>query len=188
MNLVANFSKIENKGDNDSSISKNPSDMHLPIIGALESPSEGKRVLGLKTIYGWALDGEGISKVRLLIDGEYICDIPYGGLREELKEIHPNYPEAEKGGFALVWNYSSLPPGAHHVQVEIQNVRGEILRMDASVIIPNLIGEVISQISPKEWLIPGANLIVDGNTKTYDLRLEWSIESQAFEITDVYPQ
>ena len=187
MNLVANFSKIESKGDNDSSKSKNPSDTHLPIIGALESPSEGKRVLGLKTIYGWALDGEGISKVRLLIDGEYICDIPYGGLREELKEIYPNYPGAEKGGYALVWNYSSLPPGAHRVQVEIQNVRGEILGLGASIIIPKLSGEVITGISPKEWLIPGANLIGDGNTKTYDLRVEWSNESEAFEITDGYP-
>ena len=119
MNIVANFGQIASQ-------TATHSEPNLPMIGELESPSDGKRVLGLKTIYGWALDREGISKVRLLIDGEYVCDIPYGGLREELKEIHPNYPEAEKGGFALVWNYSSLPPGAHQVQVEIQNVRGGV--------------------------------------------------------------
>ncbi len=73
----------------------------LPMTGELESPSEGKRFFGIKTIYGWALDGEGISKVKLYIDGEYICEIPYGGLTEGLRESYPNYPDAERGGFAL---------------------------------------------------------------------------------------
>lgn len=158
------------------------------MIGELESPSEGKRVLGLKTIYGWALDAEGISRVRLFIDGEYVCDIPYGGLREDLKEDYPNYPNAEKGGFALIWNYSSLSPGVHLVQIEVQNMKGEVLRLSANVVVNKFSGDMITQVNPNEWLVPGVNLTVDGNTKTYDLKLEWSNESQAFEIIDLYPQ
>jgi len=48
-------------------------------------------------------------------------------------------------------------------------------------------GETIPEARPKEWLVPGANLIVE-KRKTYDLRLEWSNESQVFEIIDLYPQ
>jgi len=166
---------------------KNLSNTNLPIVGALESPSEGKRVLGLKTIHGWTLDGEGVSSVKLFIDGEYICDIPYGGSREDVREVHPDYPNAERGGFALVWNYSSLSPGAHLVQIEVQNMKGEILSLSANIRVVELSGEMITRVNPGEWTIPEVNLTVDGSTKAYDLRLEWSSESQAFEIIDLYP-
>jgi len=154
----------------------------------LESPSKGKRVLGIKTIYGWALDGEGISKVKLYMDGEYICEIPYGGLTEGLKESYPNYPNAERGGFALVWNSSNLLPGDHFVQIEVQNMKGEVLRLGANVIVHKISGEMVNQVNPMEFMVPGVNLTMDGNTNTYDLRLEWSNESQAFEIIDLYPR
>ena len=166
----------------------NQADGNLPMIGALESPSEGKRVLGLKTIYGWALDGEGVSRVRLFIDGEYICDVPYGGLREDVKELHSGYPDAEKGGFALVWNYSNLPAGAHLVQIDVQNIRGSILSLSANVTVHKLPGENITQVNLGQWLMPGVNFVEDGITKAYDLRLEWSDESQSFEIIDLSPQ
>ena len=167
---------------------KNLSNRNLPIVGTLESPSEGKRVLGLKTIYGWALDGEGVSSVKLFIDGEYICDIPYGGSREDVREVHPDYPNAERGGFALVWNYSSLSPGEHLVQIEVQNMKGEALSLSANIRVVELSGEMITRVNPGEWTIPGVNLTMDGSAKVYDLRLEWSSESQAFEIIDLYPR
>ena len=188
VNLVANFKQVDNKGGNHSSELSGSSNAHLPIIGALESPSEGKRVLGLKTIYGWALDGEGISKVKLYIDGEFVCDIPHGGLTEGLRDAYPNYPDAERGGFALVWDYSNLSPGGHFVQIEVLNVRGEVLKLGANVLVQNISGDMVSQDNPGEVLIPGIKLTVDGNTNTYDLRLEWSKESQAFEIIDLYPR
>jgi hypothetical protein len=166
----------------------NLSNTNLPIVGALEGPSEGQRALGIKTIYGWALDGEGVSRVKLLIDGEYICDIPHGSLREDVKEAHPDYPNAERGGFAMVWNYSSLSPGAHFVQIEVQNMKGEVLNLSANIIVHKVSGGIITQVTPNGWLIPGVNLTVDGNTNGYDLLLEWSNDSQAFEIIDLYSQ
>ena len=185
INLVANFDRSTGQPESDSISNSNT---NLPMIGELESPSEGKKVVGLKTIYGWALAVEGVSSIKAFIDGAYLCDIPYGGLREDLKEHYPNYPNAEKGGFALVWNYSSLPPGSHHVEIEIQSQKGEILRLGAGVTVQKLQGEEITQVSPKGWLVPGADVTVDGIKKTYDLQLEWSDESQSFEIIDVYPQ
>lgn len=172
LNVVAHFIDTKDKA--------------LPIIGALESPSEGKRVLGLKTIYGWALDGEGISKIKLYIDEKFICDIPYGGFTEGLKEAYPDYPDADRGGFALVWNYSSLSPGAHFVQVEVQNLKGEFLNLGANVFVQKISGEMVSQVNGQELLLSGVKLTVDGKPNTYDLRIEWSPESDAFEIIDFF--
>jgi hypothetical protein len=190
MTLVANFVRIGNPEMEDASPSASleSSASDLPIVGALENPADGKRVWGQKTIFGWALDGEGISKVKLLIDGQYVCDIPYGGLREDLKEAYPDYPNAEKGGFALVWNYSVLSPGVHVVQVDIQNMQGEILRLSANVMVRKFSADAITQVNPNEWLIPGVNLTLDGNSTTHDLTVEWSNESQAFEVVDVSAQ
>ena len=185
IDLAANFGVTTAPPKSDTS---EPSKTDSPLIGALESPSEGKRVLGIKTIYGWALDREGISRIRLLIDGEFVCDIPYGGLREELKETYPGYPNAERGGFALVWNYSSLSPGPHYVQIEVKNLKGDILVLSAHISIPELPGEIINEVNPGELLIPGVSLTVDGKTRAYNLRLGWSDESQAFEIIEIYPQ
>ena len=187
-NIVANFLDTKANKGNEPSGFPDSSKNRLPLIGALESPSEGRRVLGLKTIYGWALDGERISRVKLHIDGEFVCDIPYGGLTEGLRDAYPDYPDAERGGFALVWNYSNLTPGVHFVQIEVQNAKGDVLNLEANVVVQKIPGEIINQASPTDLLIPGVKLTVDGKTNAYDLRLEWSKESQAFEIIDLYPR
>ena len=88
----------------------------------------------------------------------------------------------------MVWNYSSLSAGVHLVQIEVQNRRGEILNLSANILVQQMSEEMSSHINPGEWLIPGVNFTVSGSIYAYDLRLEWSNESQAFEIVDFYPQ
>jgi hypothetical protein len=66
-------------------------------------------------------------------------------------------------------------------------MKGEILSLSANIRVVELSGEMITRVNPGEWTIPEVNLTVDGSTKAYDLRLEWSSESQAFEIIDLYP-
>jgi hypothetical protein len=163
MNLVANFGKIGTEGVNNASGSMKPSNVDLPLIGELESPSEGKRVLGQKTIYGWALDSEGISRVRLFIDGEYV--------RYSMR------PERRcKSG--LVLTLQMLRRADLHsfgtIQVCLQasmlfgrgsELEREVLNLSANILVQKLSGEIITR-SIKEWLIPGVNLAVDGSEKT----------------------
>ena len=82
-------------------------------------------------------------------------------------------------------NYSSLSPGEHLVQVRVHNVRGETLDLSADVFVNRFHGEIVDEASPKEWVIPGLLITVDGVTKSYDLKLQWSNESQAFEISEI---
>ncbi|MDD1673401.1 MAG: Ig-like domain-containing protein, partial [Methanomicrobiales archaeon] len=162
-----------------------PQDGNLPLLSRLESPSPGKAVSGINALYGWALDGDGISKVELFIDGNYVCDIPHGGQRGDIKEAYPEYPDSEESGFAMVMNYASLSPGKHLVQVRVHNSREETSVLGAEVFVNSFHGEMVSQASPNEWVIPGVQMTADGVTKAYDLKLEWSNESQGFEISDI---
>jgi len=161
---------------------------NLPLVGKLESPSDSKAVSGVKPIYGWALDREEISKVELLIDGTYVCDIPYGGLREDLKEAYAAYPNAEKGGFALIWNYAVLTPGEHAVQVKAHNARGETLDLNSMVTVVKFHGEVVDAVQPEVMSPNEVTVTSDGVTRTYDIYLRWFEEIQDFGITEIVPK
>ena len=160
----------------------------LPLIGKLESPSNGKNASGIKPIYGWTLDGEGISKVELFVDGTYVCKIPYGGIREDVRQSNPTYPNADQSGFAMVWNYAGMTPGDHTVLVRVSSIQGESLDLIARVTAVKFHGEFVTGMTP-EFLVPGTiTVTADGVTKTYDVNIEWSNESQDFGIADIIPR
>jgi uncharacterized repeat protein (TIGR02543 family) len=159
--------------------------LELPLAGRLENPPSGKVVSGVRGLYGWALDGDGISKVELLIDGRYACDIPYGSRREDIGEMYPDYPDAGESGFAMVMNYGNLSPGKHLIGVRAHSVAGETLDLTSEVWVAKFHGDLVTAMSPKAWPIPGVEVTVDAVTKSYDVRLEWSDETQAFELSEI---
>jgi hypothetical protein len=160
----------------------------LTLIGELESPADGKSISGVKPIYGWALDEEGILKVELFIDGTYACDIPYGGVREDIATEHPQYPDADKSGFAMIWNYSAMSPGEHALNVRVHNLKGETLDMATTVFVSRFYAETVSQVAPQGVWVYDVNVTGDGATKKYDVKLEWSDQSQGFEIIELVPR
>ena len=160
----------------------------LPLIGELESPSGGKNMSGVKPIYGWALDKEGIAKIELFVDGSYVCQIPYGGLREDLREAHPRYPKADQSGFALIWNYSVLTPGDHTVEVRIHNEEGQTLDLATTVNVVKFHGDGITLVTPEIFSSYPVSVTADGVTKSYDVNIQWFDETQDFGITEIIPR
>jgi hypothetical protein len=160
----------------------------LSLIGELESPADGKSISGVKPIYGWVLDEEGISKVELYIDGAYACDIPLGGVREDIAAEHPQYPDADKSGFAMIWNYSAMPPGEHALKVRVHNLKGETLDLATTVFVNRFYAETVNQVTPQGVWVYDVNVTGDGATKKYDVKLEWSDQSQGFEIIELLPR
>jgi uncharacterized repeat protein (TIGR02543 family) len=160
----------------------------MPLIGQLESPGDGKTLSGVKPIYGWALDGEAVTKVELFIDGQYVCQIPYGGLREDIREAHAKYPGAEQAGFALVWNYSVLSAGEHMVGIRVHNSGGEALDLSARVSVIKFHGDVVTDMNPDTPTTCPVTVTADGVTRTYDVNLQWDSEIQDFSIIDIVPK
>ena len=165
-------------------VNASPVEGNFPI-GTLENPMNGRKVSGITTIHGWALDAKGITKVELFIDGELIGNIPYGGTRIDVKNAYPGYPNAENSGFAMIWNYSLLSSGDHSIKVRLHNQDGLTKDLDALVTVVKFQGDFVEKMIPAErWLRKNA-VTVDGITQKYDIKIEWSEETQSFEITDV---
>ena len=155
------------------------------LIVALENPANGQRISGVLPIYGWAIDKKGITKVELLIDDQWIADIPYGGTRQDVKNTYPDYPNAENSGFATIWNYSALTAGDHSIKVRAHNQDGQMKDLDTSVTVTRFHGEFVDKMSPSSRLLPGNSVTIDGVTKRYTIKIEWSDTLQGFEITEI---
>jgi len=160
----------------------------LPLVGKLESPMDGRNASGVKAIYGWALDEKGISRIELFIDGNYVCKIPHGGIREDIKVGYPRYPKADQSGFAMIWNYSALSPGEHDVVVKLHNLKGETLDLASKVNVVRFHGEVVTQVAPEGYLPYQVDVTADGLTKSYDVSVEWCEETQDFGISEIIPK
>jgi hypothetical protein len=161
----------------------------VPLTGSLENPSNGQKVSGIAAISGWALDGgAGITNIELFIDGQLIGNIAYGNTRKDVKEAYPDYPNAENSGFAMIWNYSSLTSGNHTVKVRLHNQEEETKDLDASVVVVKFHGDFVEDMIPNSRWLRLNRVKADGITKTYDIKIQWSNETQAFEITDIVPR
>jgi hypothetical protein len=117
-----------------------------------------------------------------------VCQIPYGGLREDLREAHPRYPKADQSGFALIWNYSVLTPGEHTVEVVITNNEDQTLDLATTVNVVKFHGDGITQVTPEILSSYPVSVTADGLTKTYDVNIQWFDETQDFGITEIIPR
>lgn len=168
-------------------VKASPAGKSLPI-GNLENPTNGQIVSGIAPIYGWALDATGISKIELFIDDQRMGNIPYGGTRDDVKNAYPNYPNAENSGFAMVWNYSTLTPGQHSIQVRISNVDGLTKDLQADVNVIKFHGDTVEKMAPAEKWLRNVRVTADGVSKKYDIEIEWSEDMQGFSIIDIIPK
>ncbi len=155
------------------------------MIGMLESPRNGAMVSGITTIHGWALSEKGIAKVELFIDGSPLGIIPYGGTRKDVQAVYPNFPNAEDSGFGMTFSYSLLSAGDHAIKVRIHGQDGRIQDLNATVTVKKFHDDFVENILPGTvWLYNNA-VSADGETRNYDIRIEWRPETQRYEIMDI---
>ena len=88
--------------------------------GFIDRPSEGEKINGKYLIEGWALDGKGISKIEVWINGQKIDDAVYGYRREGFKDIFPEYL-TENAGFLYWMTTDGFPNGLYTLEIKIIN-------------------------------------------------------------------
>jgi hypothetical protein len=91
---------------------------------ALEEPSNGSIYSGVSNVRGWAVSSVGVNRVELLVDGTLVTQIPSGGLRTDVGNAYPNYPNSSQSGFSMAYNYSNLTAGAHFISVNVVDNQG----------------------------------------------------------------
>jgi len=120
-----------------------------------------------------------------IIDNQFVANIPYGSTRMDVKAAHPEYPNSENSGFAMIWNYSILSPGYHPIQIIVHNQDGQTTNFYNCVYVSKFHGEFVINVVPGSRLLENNAVTVDGITRNYDIWIVWSNGTQGFQITDV---
>lgn len=99
----------------------NPS---LAMIGYVDVPADGAKVRGQFGVGGWALWGQGVQGIELLLDGSPVgAAVQIGVARPDVAQAHPEYHDPNSGwGTAL--NTANLPAGEHKLTVRVRSRGG----------------------------------------------------------------
>ncbi|MFS0821597.1 Ig-like domain-containing protein [Bacillus sp. 1P02SD] len=90
---------------------------NLRTIGYLEGPINGATVNGNLTVKGWFLDISGVSKVEVLVDGNYMGLASYGGERLDVIKAFPEYGNSNSG-YTFELDTKQIPDGQHIIMVK----------------------------------------------------------------------
>lgn len=107
------------------------------LVGHMDAPANGSVVNGTSTVRGWFLDGSGISKVDVLVDGKVVGQAKYGKPRADVLRVLPEYNNGNSG-YEYALDTKKFPNGDHTVSVRATAKNGATKQFDSSVSIRNL--------------------------------------------------
>lgn len=85
-------------------------------FGFIDHPDNGELIHGIKDIYGWVLDGEGVAEVQIWLDGQWVGDAAFGLSRPDVSSVYPGYPDSLAPGWIFLLDTTLTSDGLHHVQ------------------------------------------------------------------------
>ncbi len=97
---------------------------NLPPKGYLDGPQINATITGTRNVYGWYLDGAGVSKIEVLIDGVVKGQAEYGELRSDVYNAYPAYGN-KYCGFRYMLDTKTLTNGYHEVSIRETNNAGD---------------------------------------------------------------
>ncbi len=104
-------------------------DVSEPSFGEIESPRLGRLYSGLIDIQGWALDGEGVDRVEVFVDGTLVPGTLYGpglGTRPVVAADYPGFPNTDAPVWKLAgFDTATLPDGFHTLFVRVVDDEGD---------------------------------------------------------------
>ncbi len=89
----------------------------VPPMGGIHLPAEGQAIAPGFWAFGWALDDSGIAEIRVSTELGPAGVAGLGGKWPGLEKVHPDYPDATRGGFGF--NVPPLPPGPHELRLDV---------------------------------------------------------------------
>lgn len=92
-------------------------------IGNIDPIRPEGPVSGTVTIRGWALDRQGVRRVRVLIDGIDVGNASYGHVRPEVTDLYPGFPNSSAPGFVFSLDTTDFADGRHVGTFIVRDVR-----------------------------------------------------------------
>ncbi|MBW5445889.1 S8 family serine peptidase [Cohnella sp. CFH 77786] len=151
----------------------------LPAKGNVENPPSGATLSGNYNVTGWFLDGAGVSKIEVLVDGAVAGQVIYGDARADVKSAFPDYNNGN-AGFHYTLDTTKYSNGSHTITVKETASNSNVATLPAvTVTISNALppkgnvenpasGATLSgNYNVKGWFLDGAGVskievLVDG--------------------------
>jgi N-acetylmuramoyl-L-alanine amidase len=145
--------------------------------GYLDTPLSGASLSGVKNLSGWYLDGYGVAKIEVLVDGSVVGHAAYGGERPDVQKAFPEFNN-KNAGFHYDLDTTKFSDGQHTVTIRETGTNGRVtLLPEVSVSFANVKGYVDNPVSSAEltgiknvsgWFLDGSGVakvevLVDGS-------------------------
>ncbi len=161
----------------------------------LEEPVSNARYASISNLRGWAVAENSISKLELYVDGNFVSDIPYGGLRTDVGSAFPNYPNSDASGFSMAYNYKSLSPGQHEIAVRAIDSNGDHNEVSTAFTTTRFGTAFINDPSVIDLSTADNFTVLNDRTlrirgmeaegQHWDVTLSWDTASQSFKLATV---
>jgi len=103
----------------------------FPAIAWIDTPARGAELSGIIDVNGWAFNEDiGIDSISLVIDGEVVGRVDYGGGRPDVVEVMQVQSDPNSPNIGYNYNFDSkqLDNGPHQLEIEIRNHLGIVQR------------------------------------------------------------
>lgn len=193
MNTDAGNTIAPQKDDLDGIAALYRSNATKPIVrNNLEEPANEAIVSGVSNIRGWAVGLKEIDRVELSVNGTVVQSVPYGGVRADVAASFPDYPDSDKSGYSMIFNWANLPAGFHDISTKAIDVDGNFLvsrrsftvvRFDNPFINGDSTVSITGALSLRDQDITLENVVADG--VNYRVRLRWNTATQQWDTTEI---
>jgi N-acetylmuramoyl-L-alanine amidase len=98
-----------------------------PFLGALDVPRRGGTLQGATAIVGgWALAEDGVQRVAIYVDKQFVTFATLGGDRPDIAKAFPAFANPGKSGWNVVLDLSSMLEGDHEMVVQVKSNGGNV--------------------------------------------------------------
>ncbi|WP_299982288.1 matrixin family metalloprotease [uncultured Pseudoteredinibacter sp.] len=163
------------------------------IRASIEEPSPSQTASGITNIRGWAIGLNAIQRVALFIDDKFAADIPYGGDRSDVGQSFPNYQNADRSGFSMIFNWGILDPGEHTMEIKVYDNAGSVHSERTNFTVQAFNTAFVSDPNSVE-ILSGVTITdprtitldrVRVNNEEYRVILSWNTASQKWDIREI---
>ncbi|MFS0821562.1 N-acetylmuramoyl-L-alanine amidase [Bacillus sp. 1P02SD] len=117
------------------------------VRGYLDNPISGATLTGEKRISGWFLDGHGVEKIEVLVDGKVVGQAVYGDERPDVKNSYPDFNNGHSG-YHYMLDTTQFSDGQHSISIRETGENGQVTTLpEQKVTIENIRGYLDNPIS-----------------------------------------
>ena len=135
----------------------------LQTIFSIETPVDGQTVFGIVEVRGFVLDGRGVSRITLLVDGAPVHDADINQPRPDVRRKYPRFQGEDfpdETGFLTSFLASNYTDGSHTVAIRVTYSNSEVVGLAG---IPVIVDNAMNQAPIGALDSPGgANAYVSG--------------------------